>query len=431
MQQPTENADILFEEIIQDFPPETEKLAREFKAFTRGRKVKNVKQLLRIVLSYCGLDKAMRNIAGEFTMLYKVKITDQSIMERLVAAQAWVKALLPKMLGKPKLPIGKRVSVVDASDIREPGSKNWYRLHLSIDLATLEILQIKITDKYSGESLNNFQFQNSEIVINDRGYCHAQAMVEQAQQGVDLISRVHPHNLPLFDLEGKRINLVEKLSQQEEQTICTMAVKIRDKAGEKEVLGFIHAYRLGAQEAEKARRKCLNKRRKHQTKNPDPAALFLAGFVIIFTTISPDDVAGEIILSTYRCRWQVELVFKRWKSLLNVDLLRAKVNNPLGNLWMHGKLLYALMIERRINRIFGSAINDLTEARKTTGWSVYQAMVEQVSPLISGVAFWHVEAWPDFLKVTAQRSRKRALQNLSQDFLFFLKSDKKVLQAAA
>ena len=81
---PLTDADTLFEQLLQDLPPETIPLAREFKAFARAKKVKTPEQLLRLVLLYCGLDKPLREVAGTFTVLYE-SITDQSVAERLRA----------------------------------------------------------------------------------------------------------------------------------------------------------------------------------------------------------------------------------------------------------------------------------------------------------------------------------------------------------
>ena len=42
---PLTDADTLFEQLLQDLPPETIALAREFKAFARAKKVKTPEQL--------------------------------------------------------------------------------------------------------------------------------------------------------------------------------------------------------------------------------------------------------------------------------------------------------------------------------------------------------------------------------------------------
>src|SRR5215471_2547408 len=120
MQSPLTDADTLFEELLQDLPPETVPLARDFKAFVRAKKVKTPEQLLRLVLLYCGLDKPLREAAGTFTVLYE-SITDQSVAERLRACGPWVKALLRQMLplsAIETLPAGWRFVVIDASSIQ-------------------------------------------------------------------------------------------------------------------------------------------------------------------------------------------------------------------------------------------------------------------------------------------------------------------------
>jgi IS4 transposase len=51
------------------------------------------------------------------------------------------------------------------------------------------------------------------------------------------------------------------------------------------------------------------------------------------------------VLELYRCRWQVELVFKRLKSLLGLGHL-PKYDARSCRAWLQAKLLCALLIER-------------------------------------------------------------------------------------
>ena len=45
-----------FESFLQELPEEYWDLAIEFKAFSRGRKIKDPGQLMQVVMCYCGLD---------------------------------------------------------------------------------------------------------------------------------------------------------------------------------------------------------------------------------------------------------------------------------------------------------------------------------------------------------------------------------------
>ena len=55
------------------------------------------------------------------------------------------------------------------------------------------------------------------------------------------------------------------------------------------------------------------------------------------TTLPPTLLPGVTALALYRVRWQIEIAIKRWNSVLDVDLLRARDESPLAEGWLHGK----------------------------------------------------------------------------------------------
>jgi len=60
MQLPLTDPDTLFEELLQDLPPATVQMAREFKAFVRPKKVKTPEQLLRVVFLYSVAERSFQ-----------------------------------------------------------------------------------------------------------------------------------------------------------------------------------------------------------------------------------------------------------------------------------------------------------------------------------------------------------------------------------
>jgi hypothetical protein len=77
------------------------------------------------------------------------------------------------------------------------------------------------------------------------------------------------------------------------------------------------------------------------------STLEAAGYIFVFTTLMAAQYPAETVLELYRCRWQVELAFKRQSILATGHL---KKTDPIGaQAWLQGKLLAALIIEALIN----------------------------------------------------------------------------------
>ena len=67
----------------------------------------------------------------------------------------------------------------------------------------------------------------------------------------------------------------------------------------------------------------------------------------MFTTFPAAAFPAERVLEWYRLRWQVELVFKRFKSLAQLGHL-PKRDDESAQAWLYGKLLVALLVEKLI-----------------------------------------------------------------------------------
>ena len=209
MQLPLPDPDTLFEELLQDLPPETVQMAREFKAFVRPKKVKTPEQLLRVVFLYCGLDKSLREVAGTFTALYE-SITDQSVAERLRACGPWVQAMLRRMLPMSTvepLPAGLRFVLIDASSIQAPGATGTdYGLPIALDLLALQCVEVLVSDVHTGETLKHCTLRAGDVAVADRGYAQAQGIQEAVQQGAAVIVRLNPFSVVRGDATGQPLS---------------------------------------------------------------------------------------------------------------------------------------------------------------------------------------------------------------------------------
>jgi IS4 transposase len=107
--------------------------------------------------------------------------------------------------------------------------------------------------------------------------------------------------------------------------------------------------------ADRAKKKAIaDSKRKH--KNLRPETLETAEYIFVLTTVPKSEVNSAQVLELYRARWQVELAFKRMKSLLAAGHV-PKYDDESAQAWIQAKLLTVLLIERLI-----------TEARLFSPW---------------------------------------------------------------
>ena len=102
------------------------------------------------------------------------------------------------------------------------------------------------------------------------------------------------------------------------------------------VNGWAHARHLPPEKREEARRKC---RANSKSGTPKQETLLFAEWLLIFTMVPPEVIDTQTIYALYGQRWQVKLVFKRLKSLLDIDKLHSKEGLILNDVWLYGKPL--------------------------------------------------------------------------------------------
>jgi len=91
--------------------------------------------------------------------------------------------------------------------------------------------------------------------------------------------------------------------------------------------------RLPEDKAEQARVRA----RQEQGPSVTEETLRMASFVVVFTTVSRDRLGLHLILQLYGLRWQVELEFKRDKSITGLDRLPNFRRDTIES-WIYAKL---------------------------------------------------------------------------------------------
>lgn len=168
--------------------------------------------------------------------------------------------------------------------------------------------------------------------MGDLGFFSLQQFKTDSENGVWWLSR-HKVGTCLYDEQGSPIDLLTWLRQ---HTADQVDVSIQ--------LGKFHrlpcrllAIRVPPQVVEQRRRKMKEYARKKQT--PLRAELLaLAEWTLLLTNIPPHLLSIPEALVLLHVRWQIELLFKRWKSLFNIDAWRS------ANPWHILTELYAKLL---------------------------------------------------------------------------------------
>ncbi|MHC6204510.1 transposase [Breznakiellaceae bacterium SP9] len=71
---------------------------------------------------------------------------------------------------------------------------------------------------------------------------------------------------------------------------------------------------------------------------------------IIVATAFNAEISCEKILELYRTRWQIEIVFKRIKTLFHYDEVPIKKDEELAKAWFYSRLLFEAMGTSLVNQ---------------------------------------------------------------------------------
>lgn len=325
--------------VLTLLPSDLDGHARAHGALRRARGVRDAGDLLRMFLAYGLTTQPLKGVVAWAAAVDLAAMSAPALFYRLQTAGPWLSALLAHVLTEAVSPGSMRTNhplrMVDATTVNGPGAKGTeWRVHACADPVSGRLQTIEITDPHGGESLTRHAFHAGDLVVADRGYAHASGIAATLREGANVLVRVNLANVRLCDANRQKIDW----RTLEPQVPTTGAVE------------FV----LWMPEPP------LNPSRSHKPwplrrANSWSAVRVIAarprvGHIIwLLTTATTGDLDAVTALAVYRLRWQIELLFKRLKSLLSFDALPSRTE-PLARSWILARLLAAALIERLIYR---------------------------------------------------------------------------------
>jgi hypothetical protein len=349
--EPTESLEQQWQHLLSFLPPEEqlEESAKTWGAIQRKRAVGSASELLRLALVYGFCGYSLRQTAAWATTAEVAALSDVALLKRLRNASDWLGYLLGLKLAdrvEPAPATRTRLRLVDATSISAPGStgSDW-RVHLEFDLGAMAISKIQLTEASGAEALQRYAFEPQDLLVGDRGYALRPGLAHVVQAGAHFIVRLNWWTVPLQKPGGAEFDLLTALRGLPEAGAGSWELEIQahPEQGIPAIPVRLIGIRKSEQAAEAARKKALRSSSK-KGKKVQAKTLELASYMVVLTSTSATDLSPEEILEIYRFRWQIELVFKRLKSLLKLGELPAK-DPKLAQSFLFSKLLAALLLE--------------------------------------------------------------------------------------
>jgi hypothetical protein len=349
--------------LLREMPEGYEAACFSEKAIQRKREISEPGDLMMLSLFHLLNGSSLEEVKIIAEMTKLGTLSDVALMKRFAGCNNWYLWIISNLVTNGAIPYtkpewleGYNVYGVDASDVKEKGrSGRIYRLHFALDLFNMKSEQYAITTNKVGEALRNFKIKQNDLVVGDRGYVSLNGVEHCIDNGGNCILRLRKNSFTLYGEAGNAISLIEHMRNLGDDDSLDLRVFAKgSKKGERIALR-VCAKRKTPQAIAETKKKLKRTEYKQQSKISDGAKEFNEYIVLISNL--PSTITSEQILDTYRLRWQVEIYFKRLKSILDFGQL-PKRREDCVMAWLNGKLMIALLIEKIVGATLFSPVHE-------------------------------------------------------------------------
>jgi hypothetical protein len=328
-------------------------LAWQTKAIERKRKIDTGTNLLRLALARGPGGLSLSATAAWATMLGFPAMSDPGVKYRLDKAVGFLNAVMTSQLeakstGASVRWTGRILRACDGTCISKRGSKGTdWRVHAVYDLGRGGFSHLDLTDGHAGEAIDRGTPVAGEVRIGDRNYATAPSLRrfhQESDNKADFIVRVRWRGFSLSLADGSAFDLIDHLGTLPND-MAPHEVMVQAKVGPLDPpLPLRLVIQRKSPEATEATRKKLISEASRKQKALDPRSLLAAEFMIVGTSLPVEGYPAAEVLAVYRLRWQIELAFKRLKSLLHIDKLPTFTENASRS-WLCAHLIMALLCD--------------------------------------------------------------------------------------
>ncbi len=304
------------------------------------------------LLLYCASQTepcSLSNASSQFKTMHRFKLTKQSINDRFTEkAVDFVKEILKELLERQLSQVFcsdflsqfNYVRIKDSTRFIVPdklkehfkgcgGSKETSQAGVSIqyeyDARSGKILDMNVTTGIRNDaqdaSETKTKINKGDLVIRDLGYFNLSVLTGFVDQGASFVSRLNT-SCQVFDPDTKeQIGFKQLYGQMclKKLTRCDMQVLVgKSKLKSLRIIVDIvpdHVYVKRIRKAVKESKKrgfTVSEEYKSRCR-----------FNLFITNVPSEDLSSDEIMLTYKMRWQIELMFKNWKSVCKINKIQS------------------------------------------------------------------------------------------------------------
>ncbi len=334
---------------------------------------------------------SLLEMCQDFEYSHKGLLAKQSLDERFNSnAVAFLKLLMEEVLSrhvpsdgfKDLLPVCKTIRIKDATSFQLPKelcdvypgsggktSKACLKIQFGYDLKSGKILELSVGPYTTSDLANSYEtiesINEKDLVIRDLGYIGLNFLEKVENRSAFYLNRIKS-NVSVWTT-GKTGQLVAldpaKIERQMRESKTNTSEFLVCLGGDKKIKCRLIVECLPEEvKAEKLRKAHRAAQREGRQLGKDTIAR--VGMNLFVTNMKEEDIPQGQVWSLYRLRWQIELVFKVWKSIASVDKIK-KVKRERIECHLYGKLLWAL-----------------------PGWNIFRRITNQLHDKTKAVSFY-------------------------------------------
>jgi hypothetical protein len=347
------------------FGPETDRLAKETKAVRRVREFRGATLAQTFVMGFLQKPNASMENLAQMAGVCGVHVTPQAIEQRFTPALAkflerlfWTAVRQLVQTNEALVPLLQRftgVFLLDSTTISLPpalaklfpgcgGVKGVGEAAIKFQViwdllrgGLHHVIAESGRDCDVKSSAQSVRLPRGALRIADLGYFCLRTLVRLMQEGIHWISRIQSHTA-IFRPDGQTLDLLAWLARNWQGVPVDMKILL---GVDEKIPCRLLAWKVPQEIANRRRQKVLaESRRKGRT--PSHARLAWCDWMVLVTDLGPDKLTWHEAVALYRARWQIELLFKLWKSHgLIAELTGSTLEQQMVRFW--SRLLAVLL----------------------------------------------------------------------------------------